>query len=288
MEDSRMSSAMDVSMSIPEGASMDIMSSERIAIAMTRPTVLPKSSSNKVLPVRGFHNETSHSFQAPSSARMAAHPVIKKVVAEFVGTFLLVFVVLSALVVNNTHGGTLGLLGGAAAAGLAIAAIVASLGHVSGGHLNPAVSAAMAVLGHLPRARLVPYVAAQLLGATAASFAVRVLYDPVNLGAIIATVPTVGAVQALIIEFVTTFLFLFVVTALATDPNAVKELVPVGVGMAVMLSALISAETTGASMNPARSLGAAIAAGRYTKIWVYMVAPPLGAVAGAGAYTALK
>jgi aquaporin NIP len=215
--------------------------------------------------------------------------VYVQVAAELLGTFLLVFIVLSAAITDEAHGGALGLPGLAAAAGLAVAVLVSSLAHVSGGHINPAVSAAMAALGHMPRRHLAPYVAAQLLGATAASFAAKALYDdPANMGATVATVPTVGGAQAFAVEFATTFVFLFVVTALATDPRAVKELVAVGAGAAVVMSALASGKSTGASMNPARTLGPAIATGTYTKIWVYMVAPPLGAIAGSGAYHALK
>ncbi|KAL6659309.1 hypothetical protein ACP70R_003349 [Stipagrostis hirtigluma subsp. patula] len=288
MEYSR-SGPMDVSLSIPAPAASMENSEERVAtIFPPRPTALPKSSSNKIMPVLGFQNETSHSHPSRSSATRMEPPLIKKVAAEFLGTFLLVFAVLSALVTNATRGGALGVLGVAAAAGLALAVLVASLAHVSGAHFNPAVSVAMAVFGHLPRAHLVPYVAAQLLGSMGSAFAAKVLHDPVNFGATVATVPTVGTVQALVVEFVATFIFLFVVTALATDPNAVKELVAVGVGATVMMNALIFGELTGASMNPARTLGAAIAVGTYTKIWVYMIAPPLGAIAGAGAYTALK
>jgi aquaporin NIP len=143
--------------------------------------------------------------------------------AEFLGTFLLIFTVLSALIMNEEHGGALGLLSVAAAAGSAVMVIVASLVHVSGGHLNPAVSVAMATFGFLPRAHLLPYVAAQFLGSMTASFAAKAVYsNPANLGATVATVPTVGAGEALVVEFVTTFVLLFVITALATDPKAVS------------------------------------------------------------------
>lgn len=163
-----------------------------------------------------------------------------QVVAEFLGTFLLIFAVLSAIIVNAAHDGALGLLGVAATAGTAVAAIVSSIVHVSGGHLNPAVSVTMVVFGHLPPAHLVLYVVAQLLGATAASFVAKALYNPVNIGATITTVPRIGGFEAFWVEFITTFVLLFVITALATDPRAVKGIVPVGVGATVMMSALIS------------------------------------------------
>lgn len=239
-------------------------------------------------------------------------------VAELLATFLLVFIVLSALIMNETHGGALGLLGVASTAGLAMVVLVSSLGHVSGAHMNPSVSIAMAMFRHLPVVHLAPYLAAQVLGATCASFAAKALYHDLvnnNLASIVTTVPAIGGTEAFFVEFITTFVFLFVISALATDPKAVSapyyyyffyefeferscnqitsskqvnQLVAVGIGAAVMMSALISGKSTGASMNPARTLGTAIATGTYTKIWVYMIAPPLGAIAGAGAYAALK
>nr|CAB3482130.1 unnamed protein product [Digitaria exilis] len=285
--DRRRSASMDVSVSIPAaavaGSPMEIMSDDKIAIIIPQ-----RSPSNKILPLGFQQNEPSH--PPPSGfAKRVVVPLLKKVVAEMLGTFLLVFTVMSALIMNELNGGALGLLGVALAAGLAMVVIVSSLAHVSGGHINPAVTTAMAAFGHLPLSHFAPYVAAQLLGSTAASFAAKALYgDPVNLGATVATVPKVGAMEAFLIEFITTFTFLFVVTSLATDPKAVKELVAVGAGAAVMMSALVSGKSTGASMNPARTLGPAIATGTYTNIWVYMVGPPLGAIAGSGAYHALK
>ncbi|WVZ95079.1 hypothetical protein U9M48_040884 [Paspalum notatum var. saurae] len=244
----------------------------------------PKSPS-KVVPL-GLQNEAILR-PSPSSTKKAT-ALVKKVVAEFLGTFLLIFIVLSALVVNEVHGGALGLLGVATAGGMAVVVIVASLVHVSGSHLNPAISIAMATFGYLPRAQLLPYMAAQFLGSTTASFAVKVIYNPANLGATITTVPAIGTVETLFVEFTITFVLLFVITSLAIHRKAVKESIAVGAGAAVMMNALISAQSTGASMNPARTLGPALVTGTYTKIWVYMVAPPLGAVAGTGAYIALK
>jgi aquaporin NIP len=108
--------------------------------------------------------------------------------------------------------------------------LVSSLSHVSDSHLNPAISVAMAVFGHLPVAHLAPYVASQVPGSTSASFAAKALYHSLNdnddLASTIATVPTVGATEAFFIEFITTFTFLFAITALATDPKAVSVYAP--------------------------------------------------------------
>uniref|UniRef100_A0A0E0QEE7 Uncharacterized protein n=1 Tax=Oryza rufipogon TaxID=4529 RepID=A0A0E0QEE7_ORYRU len=209
-------------------------------------------------------------------------PLLKKVSAEFFGTFILIFTVLSTIIMDEQHKSIETLLGIATSAGLAVTVLVLSLIHISGCHLNPAISIAMAVFGHLPPAHLLPYISSQILGAVAASFAVKGLYHPVNPG--IVTVPNVGTVEAFFVEFIITFFLLFIITALATDPNAVKELIAVAVGATVMMNILVAGPSTGASMNPARTIGAAIATGRYTQIWVYLVATPLGAIAGTGAY----
>lgn len=188
--------------------------------------------------------------------------------AEFLGTFILIFTVLSTVIMNEQHDGVESLLGIATSAGLAVTVLVLSLIHISGCHLNPAVSIAMAVFGHLPLAHILPYVAAQILGSIVASFTVKGIYHPVNPG--IATIPKVGTTEAFFLEFITTFVLLFIITALATDPHAVcfmslstfqsyfpffplyeanndlliivqvKELIAVAVGATIMMNALIA------------------------------------------------
>ncbi|KAL6659023.1 hypothetical protein ACP70R_003063 [Stipagrostis hirtigluma subsp. patula] len=283
----RRSGSMDFSLStIHSAASVENTSDDKVEIIIPQMSpILPKSPSNRILPLR-LQNEESH--PAPIFAERAALRLVKKVVAEFLGTFMLIFIVLSTIIINDTRGGALGLLGVAMTAGLAVVVIVASLIHVSGSHLNPAVTVAMTVFGYLPRSHLVPYMVAQILGSVTASFAAKAIYDAPNVGAAVATVPALGTLQTFFVEFITTFVLLFVITALATDPRAVKELVAVVAGAALMMNILMSAQTTGASMNPVRTLGPALVTGIYTKIWIYMVAPTLGAIAGTGAYIAVK
>ncbi|CAL5010043.1 unnamed protein product [Urochloa decumbens] len=259
--------------------------------------ISPRAASSKVMPFEllnaGSVSSHPHADPAESSDAHATHhhrwnqglPKIK-VIAEFLGTFILIFTVLSTIIMNEQHDGVESLLGIATSAGLAVTVLVLSLIHISGCHLNPAVSIAMTVFGHLPLAHLLPYMTAQILGSIAASFSVKGIYHPVNPG--ITTIPKVGTTEAFFLEFITTFVLLFIITALATDPHAVKELIAVAVGATIMMNALVAGPSTGASMNPARTLGPAIATGRYTQIWIYMVATPLGAVAGTGAYVAIK
>ncbi|WVZ95081.1 hypothetical protein U9M48_040886 [Paspalum notatum var. saurae] len=257
-------------------------------------TISPRAASSKLMPFELFHADpaehsgihATHHHQWNHGLPKIMVPLIKKVLAEFLGTFILIFTVLSTIIMNEQYDGVESLLGIAISAGLAVTVLLLSLIHISGCHMNPAVSVAMAVFGHLPPAHLLPYVAAQILGSIAASFTVKGIYHPENPG--IATVPRVGTVEAFFLEFITTFVLLFIITALATDPHAVKELIAVAVGATIMMNALVAGPSTGASMNPARTIGPAIATGRYTQIWIYMVATPLGAVAGTGAYVAIK
>nr|CAB3482129.1 unnamed protein product [Digitaria exilis] len=264
----------------PRAASSKVMPFELIKAGSisSHPSANPAESS-------GAHSTHYHHWNQ-GLQKMKAVPLIKKVIAEFIGTFILIFTVLSTIIMNEQHDGVESLLGIAASAGLAVTVLVLSLIHISGCHLNPAVSIAMALFGHLPLSHLLPYMTAQILGSIVASFTVKGIYHPVNPG--IATVPKVATVEAFFLEFIMTFVLLFIITALATDPHAVKELIAVAVGATIMMNALVSGPSTGASMNPARTIGPAIATGRYTQIWIYMVATPLGAIAGTGAYVAIK
>ncbi|XP_040382653.1 aquaporin NIP3-3-like [Oryza brachyantha] len=214
-------------------------------------------------------------------------PLVKKVAAEFIGTFILIFAVLSTVVMDAQHGGAETLLGVAASAGLAVVAVVLSVVHISGSHLNPAVSIAMAAFGHLPPAHVLPYAAAQTLASLAAAFLAKGVYRPAR-PAVMATVPSVGAGEAFVLEVALTFVLVFVITAVATDPSSSKELVAMAIAAAIMMNALVGGPSTGPSMNPARTIGAAVATGEYSRMWVYLVAPPVGAVAGAGTYTLIK
>lgn len=146
--------------------------------------------------------------------------LLLQVTAEFLGTFILIFTVVSTIIMDEQHDGVESLLGIATSAGLVVTVLVLSLIHISGCHLNPAVSISMAVFGHLPLVHLLPYITAQILGSIAASFIAKGIYHPVNPG--IATIPKIDTVEAFFLEFITTFVLLFIITALATDPHAVS------------------------------------------------------------------
>ncbi|KAL0354861.1 UNVERIFIED_CONTAM: Aquaporin NIP6-1 [Sesamum radiatum] len=209
----------------------------------------------------------------------------RKVGAEFIGTIILIFAGTATAIVNQKTQGSETLLGLAASSGLAVMIVILSTGHISGAHLNPSVTIAFA-LRHFPWKHVPVYIGAQVIASICAAFMLKVIFQPIMGGGV--TVPAVGHAQAFALEFIITFNLMFVVTAVATDTRAVGELAGIAVGATVMLNILIAGGTTGASMNPVRTLGPAIAANNYTAIWIYLTAPILGALAGAGVYSAVK
>lgn len=201
--------------------------------------------------------------------------------AEALGTF---FLVLAGCGAAMTGAG--GLVGVALAFAFVILVLVYALGHVSGAHFNPAVTLAFALTGHFPWRRVASYALAQAAGATAAALALRVLVGNVaNLGA---TTPAVPAWQAFGLETLATFLLAFVIVAVATDPRAARGASGLAIGLAVGADALAFGPLTGASMNPARSLGPALASGSFAGLWIYLAAPVLGAALAMGAYAFLR
>ncbi|KAI4352772.1 hypothetical protein L6164_006993 [Bauhinia variegata] len=212
--------------------------------------------------------------------------ISRKVGAEFVGTFILMFAATAGPIINQKYNGAETLIGNASCAGLAVMIIILSTGHISGAHLNPSLTLAFATFRHFPWAHVPAYIAAQVTGSICASFALKGVFHPFMSGGV--TVPSGSIAQAFALEFIITFNLLFVVTAVATDTRAVGELAGIAVGATVLLNILISGPLSGGSMNPVRTLGPAIAAGNYKHVWIYLVAPTLGALAGAGVYTMVK
>ncbi|XP_059642067.1 aquaporin NIP6-1-like isoform X2 [Cornus florida] len=210
----------------------------------------------------------------------------RKVGAEFIGTLMLIFAGTATAIVNQKTQGSETLVGLAASNGLAVMIIILSTGHISGAHLNPSVTIAFATLKHFPWKHVPVYIGTQVIASLCAAFALKGIFHPTMGGGV--TVPSVAYGQAFALEFIITFILMFVITAVATDTRAVGELAGIAVGATVMLNTLIAGKATGASMNPVRTLGPAIAANNFEAIWVYFTAPFLGTLAGAGAYSAVK
>jgi MIP family channel proteins len=205
--------------------------------------------------------------------------------AEAIGTFALVFAGAGAIVVDaRTH--QLGHVGVAIVFGLVIMAMVYAVGHVSGAHLNPAVSLAFAVTRQFPFTRAVAYWAAQLAGALVGASLLRAsLGSEAHVGT---TLPSGSQGQSFVWELVLTFFLMFVIMAVATDTRAVGEAAAIAIGGTVGLDAMFGGPISGASMNPARSIGPAIVSGNLHALWLYVVAPAIGAVLGAVAYQLVR
>jgi aquaporin NIP len=205
--------------------------------------------------------------------------------AESIGTFALVFAGCGAIMVDAKTG-ALGHVGVAISFGLVIMVMIYAVGHISGAHFNPAVTFAFALSRHFPWPRVALYWAAQLGGALVAAVILRASLG--NMAHVGATIPTGSDGQAFLWETVLTFFLMFVIMAVATDTRAVGEAAAIAIGGTVGLDAMFGGPITGASMNPARSLGPAVAAADFTAIWIYLAAPILGAAVAAVTYQALR
>ena len=205
--------------------------------------------------------------------------------AEFVGTFALVFAGCGAIMVDAKTG-ALGHVGVAISFGLVIMVMIYGVGHISGAHFNPAVTLAFALSRHFPRPRLLGYWTAQLLGALVAAAVLRgSLGDIAHVGA---TLPSGSQGQAFLWELVMSFFLMFVIMAVATDTRAVGEAAAIAIGGTVGLDAMFGGPISGASMNPARSIGPALVSGDLHALWLYILAPILGASLGALTYQLIR
>jgi MIP family channel proteins len=211
----------------------------------------------------------------------------RRAAAEGIGAFALVFAGCGAIVANAEYGGDLGAVGVSLVFGLVIMAMIYATGHLSGAHLNPAVTLAFALTRHVPAREAVAYIAAQILGAIAAAGLLLAVWpsEPAALGT---TLPTVGAGSAVAYEVVLTAFLMFVIMAVATDTRAVGAAAAIAIGGTIGLDALFGGPVTGASMNPARSIGPALVSGTTHDLWIYVVAPIAGAAVGALAYQLVR
>lgn len=213
-------------------------------------------------------------------------------VAETVGTFILVYggtaVAVAALLARPVAGPGYDSLATPLAFGLALLIVVAAIGHVSGGHVNPAVTLGLAVTGRFPWRYVPAYLVAQVVGSVLGALATWATFgnpgrDDANLAA---TVPaaTVGPGQALVVEALVTFILVLVVVSVATDDRVPAAIAPIAVGAALAIGVFIAGPVTGGAVNPVRELGPALVAGKFTGLWIYLVGPLIGGVVAAIVY----
>jgi aquaporin NIP len=211
----------------------------------------------------------------------------RRAAAEGLAAFALVFAGCGAVVANVRYDEALGAVGISLVFGLVIMVMVYATGHLSGAHINPAVTIAFTLSRHFPGRDAAAYVVAQLAGASAGALALLAVWPdrPGDLGA---TVPSVGIGSALVYEVLLTAFLMFVIMAVATDTRAVGAAAAIAIGGTVGLDALFGGPVTGASMNPARSFGPALAAGEWEDFWLYVLGPVVGAGLGAFAYQLVR
>ena len=197
--------------------------------------------------------------------------------AEAIGTFILVFTGTGAIVLNDISAGQLTPLGLGLVFGLVVMALVYALGDVSGAHINPAVTLGFWAAGQFTAKQVAPFILSQCAGALLASLLLRALFgNHANMGA---TLPREDLVyQCLILEFILTFILMFVILNVATGAKEKGVVAGMAIGGVIALEATFAGPISGASMNPARSLGPAVASMNFSALWIYLLGPALGAL----------
>ncbi len=215
-----------------------------------------------------------------------ARQLAKKVAAELIGTFAMVFAGCGAIMVTERFPGSLPSGSVPVVFGPIVAAMIYSVGHISGAHFNPAVTLAFAVGRHFPTRELLWYWAAQFLGAVLASALLSVLLPSgASFGAAALHIDPWRAVAW---EGVLTYFLMFVIVSVATDTRAVGVMAGAAIGATVTLAALFGGPVTGAAMNPARALAPALFEGGTSTLWIYFVGPSIGSVLAAVTYNFIR
>ncbi|MDX8362792.1 MULTISPECIES: aquaporin [Bacillaceae] len=205
----------------------------------------------------------------------------KKLISEYLGTYFLVFAGTGAIIINSITN-SLTHIGIAITFGLVVMALIYTFGHVSGAHFNPAVTAAFIVNGDIDLREGLYYIIIQFLAGISASASLLLLFgDVANLGA---TLPHGSATQSFLLEIILTFFLMMVIFGSAIHGKAVKSFAGIAIGATVGLEAMFAGPISGASMNPARSLGPALISGTFDHLWVYIIATTIGAIAAAVVY----
>lgn len=209
----------------------------------------------------------------------------KPLIAEFIGTFALVFAGTGAIIVDKLTG-VIGHIGISATFGLVIMCMIYAVGHISGAHFNPAVTIAFVAIKRFPPLQAIFYILSQLSGSLLASIILRITFG--NVAKLGATLPIGGLLPSFVLEIVLTFFLVFVIIAVATDECAPCMMCGLTIGMTVAFCALFGGPISGASMNPARSFGPAVICGDLSYLWLYIIAPIIGGLAGAKAYNLVR
>lgn len=211
---------------------------------------------------------------------------MRKYVAEFTGTFILVFCGTGAVVIDHQTNGAVTHIGVSITFGLVVMSLIYALGDISGAHLNPAVTIAFTVAKRFNLKHVTPYIISQVAGAITASAVLKLLF-PVNefLGG---TRPAGSEIQSFILELLLTFFLMLVIINVATGSKEQGMFAGLAIGNVVLLEAMFAGPISGASMNPARSIGPAVVSMHLEHLWIYLTAPVAGAVLSIYCWNYLK
>lgn len=209
---------------------------------------------------------------------------IQYCISEAIGTFVLVFAGTGAIIVEETMPGRVTHVGIALTFGLVVTAMIFAFGETSGAHLNPAITLGLTIAGRFPFSQTLPYMASQLLGAMSASVLLRLLFTGTTLGV---TSPAGTATQTFALEVVLSAILMFVVLMVSRGPKESGLLAGLAVGSVIAVEALFAGPITGASMNPVRSLAPALVTMQLDHLYLYLIAPVMGAMAAVAAHRAI-
>ena len=201
---------------------------------------------------------------------------MKKYISEFIGTFAMIFCGTGAMTINEVTGGDVTHVGIAMTWGLIVMAMIYAFGETSGAHFNPAVSIAFAYAKKFSWREVPKYILAQVLGAFAASLLLWFLFPSSEI--LGATIPTVDVWRAFVLEFLLTFFLMVVIINVSTGSKEIGAVAGIAIGAVVLLEAMFAGPITNASMNPARSIAPAFVSGNLQHLWMYIIAPILGAL----------
>lgn len=205
--------------------------------------------------------------------------------AEFIGTFALVFCGTGAIIINQETGGAITQVGIAMTFGLIVMCMIYTFGEISGAQFNPAVTIGFALSGRFEKKEVAPYIASQIAGAFLATLVLKFLFPAnANLGA---TLPAGSQMQSFVLEVILTFLLMLVILNVSQGSKETGLFAGIAIGGTVLLEAMFAGPICGASMNPARSLAPAVVSGNVGDLWIYLVAPVLGAVLAVFTWKAL-
>jgi len=201
---------------------------------------------------------------------------MKKYISEFIGTFAMVFCGTGAMTINEVTGGDVTHVGIAISWGLIVMAMIYAFAEISGAHFNPAVSIAFAVAKKFSWKEVPKYIVAQILGALLASSILWILFPTSEFYG--ATLPSIDVWRAFILELLLTYFLMLVIINVSTGSKEIGTMAGIAIGGVVLLEAMFAGPVTKASMNPARSIAPALISGHTEHLWMYLLAPIIGAI----------